>query len=173
MKKISIVALIFTASVVCGCDFFRSLAGRPTSDEINARRTAIELAEKEQARADSVRLAEKAAAEKNERDSLSALSRIDSLGISVITISSLGGVENVFSEVYAIVVGSFKSASNAAGMAEKVSEAGYPAVILTFKNGMSAVTVAPCRSISDAVEAYGKVRNEKFCPKDAWILKNE
>lgn len=170
MKRTAIVALIFTASIVCGCDFFRGLAGRPTSAEISSKRAAIELAERkrEQARLDSVRVAEKIV-----NDSLAALSHIDSLGIAVISLSSLGGAENAISDGYAIVVGSFKSASNAEGMARNVSAAGYSPVVLTFKNGMAAVAVEPCARLCDAVAAYGKVRNEKFCPKDAWILKND
>lgn len=170
MKRTAIVALIFTASIVCGCDFFRGLAGRPTSAEIDGKRAAIELAEREreQARLDSVRVAEKTV-----NDSLAALSRIDSLGVAVISLSSLGGAENTVSGGYAIVVGSFKAAPNAEVMAKIVSEAGYAPVILTFRNGMAAVAVEPCTRICDAVAAYTKVRNEKFCPKDAWILKND
>ena len=170
MKRTAIIALILAALPLCGCDFLRGLAGRPVSADINGRRAAIALAEKEreQARADSLRAAEKIVG-----DSLAALSRIDSLGIAVISLSNLGGSESVMSAGYAVVVGSFRSASNAAGMAGKVSRAGYPSEVLAFGNGMSSVIVEPCGRLSDAVVAYMKVRNEKFCPKDAWILKND
>lgn len=169
MKKTAIVALIFTAAIVCGCDFFRSLAGRPTSAEIDGKRTAIELAEREreQTRLDSIRVAEKIVS-----DSLSAVSRIDSLGVAVISLSDLGGAEQMIPAGYVIVVGSFKSAGNADRMAQSVTSAGYSPLVLTFRNGMAAVAVEPCHRISDAVAAYEKVGNEKFCPKDAWILRN-
>ncbi len=170
MKKTAILVLTVSAVLLCGCDFFRGLAGRPTSAEIAGRREAVELAARarEQARLDSVRVEEETV-----RDSVAAISRIDSLGIQVISLSGLGGAENMLSAGYAIVVGSFKSIRNAEGMAQEISKDGYSPLILTFKNGMSSVVLEPRDRICDAVEVYEKVRNEKFCPKDAWILRND
>ena len=56
MKKIMIVLLGLSLFAVTGCDFFRQLAGRPTSADIEARRLEILLAEQEaaQARLDSL-----------------------------------------------------------------------------------------------------------------------
>lgn len=172
MKRTAIVALIFTASLVCGCDFFRGLAGRPTSAEIEVKRIAIETAKaeeqaREQARADSVRLVEKAAA-----DSVAAEARIAELGVRMLPISELGVVYGGLEPGYSIIIGSFKSLPNAERMAAKVEDAGYAPAVLKFSNGMSAVAVEPRTRIADAVVAYEKVKSEKFCPEDAWILNN-
>ena len=57
-KAIIIVAFAVTASLVHGCDFFRILAGRPTSREIEEKRKAILLLDAmlPQNQSDTVRL---------------------------------------------------------------------------------------------------------------------
>lgn len=169
MNRTAIVSLAVVCMSVCGCDFLRGLAGRPSGEEIERKRAAIELSlrEKEQARLDSLR-----AAERVEADSLAALSRLDELGMKMMRLSELGGAEGGMPSGYALVVGSFKSEKNARGMALAVSDAGYPAEVLKFRNGMSAVTVAPCSRLADMAAACGKVKLEKFCPEDAWVLSN-
>lgn len=170
MKKGVILSLLLTSVLVCGCDFFRTLAGRPTSGEIEEKRAAVERLEraKEQARLDSVRVAEKAAA-----DSLSAVALVDSLGVKMLPLSGLGGAEGGMASAYVIVVGSFRNVGNAEGMAARVSEAGYAASVMKFESGMFSVVVKPCSRLADAVASYVKVKSEKFCPEDAWILCNE
>lgn len=173
MKKTAILALSASAVLLCGCDFLRGLAGRPTGAEIGARRTLVEAAKaesaaREQARTDSLRTAEKAAA-----DSVSALARLSSMNVRLRPLSETGPVCGDLRPGYLIVVGSFKSAVNAGRMAEKVADAGYDAATLKFSNGMTAVTVEPRTKIADVLDVYEKVRNEKFCPEDAWILCNE
>ena len=45
MKPIKIVTILLTASLLfSGCDFFRSILGKPTSKEIEAARIAQEAA---------------------------------------------------------------------------------------------------------------------------------
>lgn len=170
MKKGVILSLLLTSVLVCGCDFFRTLAGRPTSGEIEEKRAAVERLEraKEQARLDSVRVAEKAAA-----DSLSAVALVDSLGVKMLPLSGLGGADGGMASAYVIVVGSFRNVGNAEGMAARVSEAGYAASVMKFESGMFSVVVKPCSRLADAVASYVKVKSEKFCPEDAWILCNE
>ena len=73
---------------------------------------------------------------------------------------------------YSVVVGSFKSVANAERMAAKVADEGYASSVLRFSNGMAAVAVEPRTKIADAVRVYEKVKSEKFCPDDAWILSN-
>lgn len=172
MKKTAIIALAAAAVLVCGCDFFRGLAGRPTSAEINLKRAAIEAAEaeaqaRERVRIDSIRIAEQVVA-----DSLAAEAKISQLGIRMLTISELGVVYGGLEPGYSIIVGSFKSLSNAERMAAKVADEGYVPSVLKFGNGMSAVAVESRTKIADAVAAYEKVKSEKFCPEDAWILNN-
>lgn len=172
MKKTAISALLVSAVLICGCDFFRGLAGRPSSAEINEKRVLVDAARadaaaREKARADSLGAVEKAAA-----DSLAAIARLDALNVRLRFLSETGSVCGDLRPGYFIVVGSFKSEENAERMAERVSDAGYDAATLKFSNGMTAVTVEPRTKIADALDVYEKVRNEKFCPEDVWILRN-
>lgn len=172
MGRNAVIAMVFVTTIVCGCDFFRGLAGRPTSAEINEKRAAIEAARveeaaREQARRDSVRLAEKAVA-----DSVAALERLTALGIKMLPLSELGVVYGGLEPGYSIVVGSFKSLKNAERMAAEVADAGYVPSVLKFSNGMSAVAVESKTRIAEALASYEKVKSEKFCPEDAWILCN-
>ena len=56
MKGKVLISLALCSVMLSGCDFFRGLAGRPLSSEIEAKREKIELAlrEKEQRRLDSL-----------------------------------------------------------------------------------------------------------------------
>lgn len=172
MKRTAIFALTAATLLVCGCDFFRGLAGRPTSAEIAEKRVAVEAvkaeaAAREQARLDSLRIVEEAAA-----DSLAALSKLETLNVKVLAVSEIGAVYGDLGKGYSVVVGSFKSVANAERMAAKVADEGYASSVLRFSNGMAAVVVEPRTKIADAVRAYEKVKSEKFCPDDAWILSN-
>ena len=73
MKRSIILLLSASMLMLTGCDFFRTLAGRPTSAEIEARRIEIMRAEEAalQARLDSMKVAEQ-----DMRDSLDALDSI-------------------------------------------------------------------------------------------------
>jgi hypothetical protein len=56
MKKSMILMLMVALPLLTGCDFFRKLAGRPTSEDIENKRVAIMRAEEaaHQARQDSI-----------------------------------------------------------------------------------------------------------------------
>lgn len=172
MKKTAILALLAAALLLSGCDFFRSIAGRPTAEDIKLRREAVHLrktaiAAQEQARKDSLRLVEKAV-----KDSVDAVAALAEKNVKILPLSALGGVNGDFTNSYCIIVGSFRTTVNAERMASKIEDAGYSPVVLRLRNGMSAVSLFPCDRIAELVAAYDKVKSENFCPDDAWILKN-
>ena len=99
MKKTALLLLFAAAMLVTGCDFFRSLAGRPTSEMIAAKRDSLaeaaRLEAEEQARlaaAEQQRLAAIAAAEQFSRDSLAAEEEIRAAKIMVLTPGKLKGL---------------------------------------------------------------------------------
>ena len=94
------------------------------------------------------------------------------MNAKVLAVSEIGAVYGDLCQGYSIIVGSFKSVSNAGRMAAKVADEGYASSVLRFSNGMAAVAVEPRTKIADAVRVYEKVKSEKFCPDDAWILSN-
>ena len=172
MKK-SVILLILAASLaVTGCDFFRVLAGRPTSKDIDAKRVMIMKAEEAQlqARLDSIRKAEARIVS----DSLATLDSLAAQGVVMADASRLGGlVDESATPRYTIVIGAFRERSNAQKLAAQAQAAGFPAQLMECKRGMIAVGVCPSDRIARTFEDLTKLRKEAFCPKDSWILLNE
>jgi len=174
MKKTRfIVTLAFAALLVTGCDFFRALGGRPTSADLEAKRQ--ELAARAEAE-HAARLDSVATIEKQLKDSLEAMEAhlIDSLSNTkgaMMTPGNLGGLgESRLATRYCIVVGAFRSAENAARKVNRCNEAGYPASVLVFKNGLNAVAVCPSDSLGETVRNLKTLRGSSVCPSDGWIL---
>ena len=173
VKTRFISALALAALLVTGCDFFRALGGRPTSADLEAKREAVaaRLEAEHAARLDSA-----AAIEKQLKDSLAAIEQhlIDSLSNTkgaMMKPGNLGGLaESRPSTRYCIIVGAFRSPENAARKVERCVEAGYPASVYTFKNGLNAVAVCPSDSLGETVRNLRALRGSTVCPSDGWIL---
>ena len=176
-QKLKEYILIFLTVMltVTGCDFFRKVAGRPTSEDIEMKRLEMmwdleEKAAKEKAYKDSVAKAQQAL-----KDSAAALDYLQQNRVSVITPQKLGGMlTKDLKSGYYVVLGSFKSGANAQALLYKVRAAGnYSPVLVTFRNGMVAVAAYPSDKVQDAVAHLKELKTQDFCPPDAWILKNE
>ena len=170
MRNFRLLVLFSVAVVLSGCDVFRSLAGRPTSAQIEAKRQSIEAAESFKsailsARADSLKIAREAAA-----DSLSALASLQ--GVTMLETTAVGGVSFPLQRRYYIVVGSFKSVDNARRFASSIESRGYEASLIPFKSGLNAVGLCGADKISSVSASFKKLRGEDFCPSGAWILIN-
>ena len=182
MRKTFLI-LVGAMLLLTGCDFFRVIAGRPTSKDIENKRTEIRLAEEalEQARLDSIARVEMEAAKaaKAAKDSVDALALIAEKKITVYTVAGLRGVSEdglpAGSEYrYRVVVGSFREKANAEAMKTKISQPGdCKAHLITFNNGMVAVGACPANKIQDAVSGLAELKKNPACPADAWILKFE
>lgn len=164
------VALLWLALMVCSCDFFRSLAGRPTSGDIDRIRTERSLQEaREQAVRDSL--------EREERNSVRIAAYSDSLRNSDIVIMTLERVHSInasdFPHRYYIMIGSFSSEENADNLVGKVSAAGYEAVKMTSVNGRYLVAVNPSDDPEEVYHSVNKLKKEAFCPADVWIYSKE
>jgi len=166
----AILLLILGISVLQGCDAFRRLAGRPTSDEIQAKREMILREEAaHQARMDSLSRIEKAKA-----DSLALLDSLRKSGKMFLSASSLRRANTAGLEKrYYIIIGAFSNADNASWLASKVAAAGYEAEKIPYGNGFTAVGVAGTDALAHLWDNLQKVSTESFCPKDVWILVNE
>ena len=175
-NKILVISAFLLVVLVCGgCDMFRTLAGRPTSSDIAAMRAVIEAREAaERARQDSLeRVAREEAAAAARR--AAALDTLASMKGYLRRPSSLGGLSagNGPSAVYSIVIGSYLDRANAVKYSEKLTEDGFPAEAVRFRNGFTAVCVCPTDDPAEIVSSLNRVRREKFCPKEVWILVNE
>ena len=178
MKRSVILLLACAALLLGGCDFVRTLAGRPTSDDLEVKRSTIERAEnaaRYQARIDSLDqvLAHRA-------DSLAALDAhlLDSLSQTKGTIlnpTKMGGLYTTkLASRYYIVVGAFRTRSYAERKLTRRSEAGYrDATIISFRNGLLAVAVCASDSLNETLKKLRELRGNGICPPDGWILVNE
>ena len=104
MKRSYILAFFAVMLLVSGCDFFRKVAGRPTSADLQAKRTEITYVEaqkaelaREQARLDSLEAVaqkEREAREMAERDSLAAHQTLKEKGCQIYELKSLKGLSS-------------------------------------------------------------------------------
>ncbi len=172
MKKSLIFLMAIMLVSLTGCDFLRTIAGRPTSRDMEERRMAVIRAEEEalQSRMDSIRLA----GEKVISDSLAILDNFRAAGVTVSTSDKIGGLSGTGLEYrYYIIVGAFRESVNARKIFNAASEKGYSPVLLNCRGGMIAVGLAPANKLQDIEESYNALKQESFCPKEAWILVNE
>lgn len=175
MKRSLIMALALV-TLVSSCDFVRTLAGRPTAaqlEEIRQQRMAAEEA-RHQATLDSMERVQKHMA-----DSLEALEKylLDSLVQAkgtVLNPSKLGGLYTTKLEAkYCIVVGAFRNRYYAERKLKECNNAGYTATIISFRNGLMAVSVCPSNSLAETLKTLKQLRGTGICPPDSWILINE
>ena len=177
MKKTLILIIVTAAAMLLsGCDFVRTLAGRPTSAQLETIRQEKIAAEeaRHQAKLDSMERVKKAMA-----DSLAALEThlLDSLSQAkgtVLNPSKLGGLFTTKLEAkYYIVVGAFRNRSYAERKLKGCNAAGYTATIISFRNGLLAVGVCPSDSLNETLKTLKKLRGTEVCPQDGWILVND
>ena len=174
MRK-SIILLAVCALFLQGCDFVRTVAGRPTSaqlDDIRKDRMAAEEA-RHQARLDSMAKAEKAMAEALAAREAQLLDSLTQAKGTVLNPSKLGGLFTTKLESkYYIVVGAFRTRSYAERKLTQCNSAGYTATIISFRNGLLAVAICPSNNLEETLKTLKKLRGTEVCPQDGWILMN-
>ena len=175
-KKILVSSLLALAvCMLSGCDMFRSMAGRPTSKDIDMMRA--ELASRQAAEAayrDSVERVLR-----HQQDSVAAaqkaLETLADLGGQLRHPSQLSGLSSSTTLEYRFyaVLGSFKERANAVKFMDRISAAGYSAGLITFRSGLTSVGACCTDDPALFVQSLDKIKAEPFCPSDFWILVNE
>ena len=151
-----------------GCDLLRKMAGRPTSEDILAKKELI-LREQEEHR---LRLDSVETVRKKLSDSLAVLDSMRLMQDSVVESRDLADASRLsLTSRYYVVIGAFGKASNAERFAAQAESRGYPASLIRYRNGFTAVGICPSDSISEAYRSMMQVRDSGLCP-DAWILDN-
>ena len=180
-KALIIAALAVSVCLLGGCDFFRVLAGRPTSREIEAKRKTILALDRDtlaqQPAVDSVLTVqeslpatEPATPPQKEQTAPKTPAAGDP---KVSTRSPETFTQSRPEYRYYVMIGTFGSRENAVRLASKAEAAGYKTALLPFKSGLTAVGVSPSNDLGTVCAALEKLRSEAFCPKDAWILNIE
>ena len=172
MKKYALILLAISVMFsATGCDFMRKLAGRPTSEDIEKIRVERLLAEEAALKAslDSLK-AEKQCIQ----DSIDALELFVQQGGTVLNPSKLGGLYTTKLQYkYYVIIGAFRTRSNAEALFKKAESAGYTPVLISFRNGLLAVGLSPADECRNAMDMVKAIKQEPFCPADVWILVNE
>jgi hypothetical protein len=175
MKR-NLIILLALITFVSSCDFIRSLAGRPTSeqlDQIRVERMAAQEA-RHQATIDSMEVVRKHLADSLEKREAFLLDSLTQAKGTILNPSKMGGLYTTKLEArYCIVVGAFRMRSNAERKLKECNNAGYTATIISFRNGLLAVSVCPSNSLSETLTNLKQLRGKGVCPPDSWILVNE
>ena len=172
MKNFAFIPLVLCVLIcVTGCDFMRKLGGRPTSEDIERARVERLLAEEAALKAslDSLK-----AEKQSVQDSIDALELFVQQGGTVLNPSKLGGLYTTKLQYkYYVIIGAFRTRSNAEALFNKAEAAGYKPVLISFRNGLLAVGLSPVDECCSAFEMVKAIKLEPFCPADVWILVNE
>jgi len=144
MKPIRIVTILLAASLLfSGCDFFRSILGKPTSKEIEAARIEQEAAEA--ARRDSIARAEEQA-----------------------RLAAEAAARPVYSNYYLIMV-CYQIPANAQRLKAKLEAKGYDVAELRFKNGYDVVAIQGSETFREAYRHWYTMLERGDEPYDMWI----
>ncbi len=141
MKPIKIVTILLAVSLLfSGCDFFRSILGKPTSKEIEAARIEQEAAAA--ARRDSIARAEE--------------------------LARLAAARPVYSNYY-VIMGCYKIPANAQRFKAKLEARGYDVTELRFKNGYDVLAIQGSETFREAYKHWYTMLDRGEEPYDMWI----
>ena len=181
----SILLLASLTLLVSGCDFFRTLAGRPTSDElaaiINAKEKAaaeaVAKASEAQAAPDTLAAADTVAAVPAVADQPPVAAQAPAApavqpAAEPAPAAGKPRPSKILSLKYYIVVGTFSSDENARKLVSKAEAKGFPAAVFPFR-GMSGVAVCGTDYHEEIKASLAKVRESGIFPKESWIFVNK
>lgn len=170
-RTFAVLSLLVPLLCFQSCDFFRRIAGCPTSDYIEAKAARLEaeknLLSQQQASEDTLVTGSLKTAESATSENVAPAGVPYCIKKSALLDSAS---KKAVGADFCIMVGSFGKYDNADRLASTVKNAGYPAVLVPLTNGLTAVGVSPTNSLDQASSTMAKLLKESFCPKDAWIL---
>ena len=170
MRLISPFLLLISAVLFGGCDTFRSLAGRPTSAEIEAKREAIAQLKSAQGETHEEHIRTLRTAEQEISDSVASVEGLRR--VPRFSAERVGIAERPSHRLY-IVIGMYSTDENARRAASLMESQGYPAEIIGYKSGKRAVGVCGSNKIGELYESFTRFSDEPYCPEGVWILVNE
>ena len=187
MKKIfAAISLSVLVLSVSSCDLFGSLAGRPTSAEL---KSAIErqqssaqqmqtITEEPAETTQQATIKEQTAPEETiavastqaEKEEYTMVKREGRMSVPLAYTHTNSTLKATPEHSYYIIVGTYRQKPTLNKMIKDAHNAGYETFLLEYSNGLTSVGLMPCDNLGEAIDAYAKVSQEDFCPKDACIL---
>ncbi len=144
-------ALLIAALLFTGCDFFRSLVGKPTSKDIE-------------------RMKQEALAKARKQRELDSINNAKALELERARIEAENA--NLLDETagrYHVIIGSFKVEGNAVQFLERLEKDGYTPRKFRFNNGFDLVSVGVYNNYREALKAMNDVLEYEKCPEDVWV----
>jgi hypothetical protein len=147
MKIFRIFSLfLIAATMMTSCDFFRKIAGKPTSKDIERMR--IEAQAKKQRQLDSINKA-----------------KADSLA----RIAAEEAAKKALNDRFYVILGSFKVPGNAERMYAFLEKNNYTPRNIRFKNGFDLVSAASTNNLQEALRIMEDLLSYEYCPDDVWV----
>ncbi len=167
MKKLiqTVLILLPVALAATGCDFFRMLAGRPTSAQIAAMAEAIRLEESARI-ADSLR---KALADTIPAQAAAEPQEVPAAVAPQVAVTPAPAAQSDDLKRFYIVMASFGKVANARNYASSLEAKGYPATILR-RGGYQVVAVCGTDDEAAVKQSFDEIRRQDFCPQGVWII---
>ena len=182
----SLFICVITVLSVTGCDFFRVLAGRPTSKEIEAKRAEILRSEDDKVVAqddkdsvpqqdqDSVQVVkpETAASERRDdgqRPHSAAAEQSEAIMDAAVPVRPAGSTSGEKKRFY-VIMGAFSSKDNAVKYAERIKAYGYEPEFFGFTEGRTAVGIGGTDDPEEVKAFMKELKGQDFCPEGVWIL---
>ena len=163
LLRLSVILLSVTV-MVTGCDFFRVLAGRPTSKEIAAKREEILRS----AQGDRTPV-EPGMADENHGMTDEKPGMTSDSALPADTSTSLATKTKEKKRFY-VIMGAFSSRENAERYAERVRSFGYEPEFFGFTEGRTAVGIGGTDDAEQAKAFMKELKGQDFCPDGVWIL---
>lgn len=172
MKKVLVIGAIAALMLLAsGCDAFRKMAGRPTSEDIELKRDLVEAAQLAQQLAEKARQDSIEASRKHIADSLAASQAMIDSGLPVKTTRQVSAsVKAGMEHRYRIIIGAFANPDNAKRMQKQAEAVGVETELIPYTNGITAVGVGASDDLASLYEPYKHIKDQNFCPKGAWIM---
>lgn len=148
VKWMVLISVVAAAPLLGSCDFLRSMAGRPTSEQLQQL-----LSEQEQVECRRDTLTEETLPEPSD---------------SLLEALSLRGTV----PGYIIVVGAYRIPEHAERKADGLRKRGYE-VCIVERGGLNAVGIYQPGDREEALVRMRQLRAIGICPRSAWIMKNE
>ncbi len=153
MKLFRLVSVFSIAGMLLtGCDFVRSIVGKPTSKDIEKMK--LEVAEQQRLKKQQDSIA-KAQALQLEQEKAAAAAR------KYLLDESAGK--------FHVIMGSYRVPENARGMFAMLEKNGYTPRYVLFNNGFSAVSIAGYDNYQEALKAMYEAMELPYCPEDVWV----
>lgn len=155
MKTLRLVSILFISAILfTGCDFVRSLLGKPTSEDLERMRIESEAKAKKQREADS--LEQVKAADLAREMEAQAAKEAEAL--------------NESDGRFRVILGSFKVENNATNMFARLERMGCKPERIMFKNGFDVVSAGSYETYNQAYDAMvGLLVKYEWTPEDIWI----